>query len=191
MAVDPKGGVHGVWKTSQRPGRYHHCKAGGSLAGGSPQDTTPPPGEKTVSFGDLYLDGTGRVHHVFITYPSLGIWYVTKAPAGGAFGGQQRIGRCNNDEHQGYENPWPAIGVGALGAVVVAWAENRGSKAASYRVLAVRGKGGWSVETLRRDASIGREGKPAIAVAAGEVYLLWPDSKGELEMAVLSFGKKR
>ncbi len=184
MFTDGAGAVHAAWKTAGKPGRYHRCASGGSLAKGAPLQIQAPAGEKTVSFGDLFVDAAGTVHHVFIGYPKLGMWYATLAKGGAAFSKASRAGTCNNAEKMGYENPWPAV-VGAPGGrAVVAWAENRGGGKVPYVMVSTLSKGKWTAQTFQSAAGIHVDSKPALALTAAGVHLVWRAAGGDLRLAV-------
>jgi hypothetical protein len=184
--TDLSGGVHAAWKSHSRPGKYRHATSGSSLTAGDTVDIPVPGGESTASFGDTFVTSDGRVHHAFFTYPGNNLWHAERAPGAAEFGTPAAIADADNDEHAGYENPWPGIAVDDDGRVFVTWAENRGQQDVSFVMLAHGIGGVWTVAELDDEADIDLNGKPAITAVGDDVFVVWRGGGGELSLAEIA-----
>jgi len=187
MFTDRDGGVHGAWKSLNRAGKYGYAASGDSLADHSTADIPVPDDENTISFGDTFVADSGDVHHAACGYPNQGMWHTVKAAGSGEFGAPTKVADIDNDEHTGYENPWPAIAVDTNGRVFVAWAENRGGSTVSHVVLGQQVNDTWHTEDLAGDADIDANGKPAITAVGLDVFLILRDAAGEIVLAEIAY----
>jgi hypothetical protein len=183
---DPSGGVHATWKSHSRPGKYRYAASGSDLTVGDTLDIPLPGGESTTSFGDTTVDGDGRIHHAFFAYPGNTLWHVERAPGATEFGEPVLIASVDNDEHAGYENPWPGIAVDSDGRIFVTWAENRGQADVPFVMLAHGVGGAWTVAVLDDEADIDLNGKPAITAVGDDVFVVWRGGGGELALAEIA-----
>ncbi len=183
MFIDMEGGVHAVYKSGQDPGKYVYCADGGTLIDAPVQDIPIPPGEKCVSFGDLFVDRELNVHHAHMTYSSQSIYYEAKYAGSSDWTDQYNVSNgpielC--DIHE-YDNAWPGIAVGPEGRVYVTWADMPCPDSEANRInLAVKEDGQWSKEILTLDAHITFHSKPAITANENGIYLIWRDWMEEL-----------
>jgi cysteine-rich repeat protein len=186
LFTDLAGGVHGTWKSLARPGQYRYTASGDSMSDHSSLEIPIPEAETTLSFGDSFVTADGGVHHAAFAYPG-GTQAWSVKPAGAEeFGASEILATTDNDEHMGYENPWPAVGVDVRGRVFVAWAENRGGSSVPYVVLAQYGGEAWSREDLATDADMEANSKPAMTVVDDDVFIVWRDGSGEMMLAELA-----
>ncbi len=186
MFVDSSGGVHATWKSYARPGKYRYAQSGTDLIDGMTLDIAAPAGENTTSFGDSFVGEDGSVHHAFFTYPNQELCYSVLPSGGVEFGVSAQISSADNDEHTGYENPWPGIAVDSDGRVFVVWAENRGLEDVPYVVLATLSEGMWTLEELDASADIDPNSKPAITAFGKDVYIVWRTGDGTLRLLELA-----
>jgi len=177
----------GAWKSLYQPGKYGYAQTGDSLADHSTLDIPVPGEESTLSFGDTFVTDDGAVHHVACGYPNQGMWHSVKESGSDAFATPAKVGDIDNDEHTGYENPWPAIAVDANGRVYVAWAENRGGSTVGHVVLGQQVNGTWSTEDLDTDADLEANSKPAITAVGLDVFLIWRAGDGTITLTELAY----
>ncbi len=189
MFTDLDGGVHGTWKSLYRAGKYGYAASGDTLADHSIADIPLPGEENTLSFGDTFVTAAGDVHHAAMGYPGQGMWHSVRAQGAGEFDEPTRVGEVNNDEHTGYENPWPAIAVDDHGRVFVAWGENRGTNSVSHVVLGRRVGGAWSVEDMTGTANLQADSKPAMTVVGLDVFLVWRDAGDQMMLAEMAYAE--
>ncbi len=186
MFTDLDGGIHATWKSANDPGKYRTCVSGASLTSATTVDIPIPAGENTVSFGDTFVTASGDVYHAYFAYPNQSIQVAVKVAGASSFDGTDQVAVADNDEHAGYENPWPAIAVDDGGLVWVSWAENRGAATVAHVMLAVGDGDGWTVEEIDGAAAIDAEGKPALTAVGHDVYLVWRAGDGSLRLALLA-----
>ena len=189
MFTDRDGGVHGAWKSLFQAGKYGYAESGDSLLDHSTADIPVPGDESTISFGDTFVTDGGDVHHAACGYPNQGMWHTAKASGSDSFATPTKVADIDNDEHTGYENPWPAIAVDTNDRVFVAWAENRGSAAVSNVVLGQQVGGTWTAEDLAIDAGLEANSKPAITVFGLDVYVIWRAGNGQISLAEIAYAE--
>ena len=189
MFTDHDGGVHGAWKSLYQAGKYGYAESGDSLLDHSTADIPVPGDESTISFGDTFVTDAGDVHHAACGYPNQGMWHTVRACGSDTFATPTKVGDIDNDEHAGYENPWPAVAVDANDRVFVAWAENRGSGPVSHVVLGQQAGGAWSTEDLSGDADLEANSKPAITASGLDVYLIFRGGDGEIMLAEMAYAE--
>lgn len=184
MFNDETGGIHAVWKDGARPGKYRYTSNGGDLGTETTIDIPVPPDPQinSVSFGDLFVTANGDVHHTFLTYPVQQIWYEVKRSGTTTFGEPSAIGPINNDESEGYENPWPVIAVDVYGRVFTSWAENRGGSTIPYVMLGYSEGSMWTTQEVTTTANIDTSSAPAMTAVNDLVYLVYRDTSGELRL---------
>jgi hypothetical protein len=183
MFIDHEGGVHAVYKSGQDPGKYVYCENGGTIIDAPVLDIPIPPGEKCVSFGDLFVDRDLNVHHAHMSYSSESVWYEVKMAGSNEWTGQHNVsnGPMELCHHEEYDNAWPTLAVGPEGRVYVAWADMPCPDQEANRIsLAVKEDGNWSLERLTTDAHITFHSMPSITANENGIFLIWRDWHEEL-----------
>jgi hypothetical protein len=179
MIADPAGGLHAAWKAAHRPGYYAYAPPGAGF--GETIEVPKRPGVATVSFGDLFVDGAGTVHHAFAVYGNnvLAVDY-SFLPKNGAFSASERVSETDQVSVTSYDH-WPAVAADRLGRVYVSWGEESGGtvKLLKYAVLEAKQ---WTRGDVETDADIHNFGKPSLAVTTDAVHLVWRTSGGELAL---------
>lgn len=178
MFVDPKGGVHAVFKSGSDPGKYIYAPNGKLLKDSEIEDIpiAPGSGAKCVSFGDLFVTKDGDVHHAFMTYDRRTIDYAVKKTDTKNWTDYYTVseGPLSLCEEENYKNPWPGIAVASDNAVYVIWADMVCPHKKANRInLAIKEKGEWRKVVLTDDADIDEEGKPAITANELGVYAIY------------------
>jgi len=175
MFADAGGGIHAAWKAANRPGTYRFKPFGGPF---DPAVEIPRrDGVQTVSFGDLFVDAGGVVHHAFATYTALTVDYAFKPPAGSFSVSTSASGGAVNAP--GYDF-WPGIAVDRLGRVTIVWAEQGGTDAVDRIMYARLEAGSWSRGEITAGADVHLFGKPSIAVTSETLYVAWRGADEEI-----------
>jgi len=192
MFVDYNGGVHGVFKSGSDPGKYVFCESGGKFDENKMEDIPIPSGETCVSFGDLFVDKAGNVHHAHMSYRSENIYYNVRNKETNKWNkvplkvSETGVETC---VHKNYDNPWPGIALDPDGTAYITWADMPcPDKEANRITLAVVKNGAVSKrEVLTTDAQIDEDSKPAICGNDNGIYLIWRHwEKGEMMMYTVS-----
>jgi hypothetical protein len=168
MVADAGDGIHAVWKAANRAGTYRFKPFGEPW---DPAVEIPKrDGVATVSFGDLFVDAGGVVHHAFATFDTLTVDYAFKTPDGPfSVSVSASDGAVNAP---GYDF-WPGIAVDRLGRVTIVWAEQGGTDAVNRVMYARLEAGSWSRGEITADADVHIFGKPSIAVTSETLYVAW------------------
>ena len=183
MFIDREGGIHHCFKTAALPGGYIYCPSGGSLTDADIQNIPVPPGEVSVSFGDLFVDSEMNVHHAHLSYKLEKIWYQVKKAGSNQWTDLYNVsdGPVELCDIHAYENVWPGIAVGPEGRVYVTWVDMPCPDSEANRIsLAIKENDTWTKEVLTHDGHITYHSKPAITANDNGVWLVWRDWQEEL-----------
>lgn len=191
MFVDYDGGVHGVFKSGSDPGKYVFCESGGTFNEDNIEDIPIPPGNVCVSFGDLFVDRAGNVHHAHMSYASQKIYYNVRNKETKKWGIPLQVSETGVETcvHKNYDNPWPGIALDPDGTAYITWADMPCPDQDANRItLAVVKNGAVAKrEILTTQAEIDEDSKPAICGNDNGIYLIWRHwEKGEMMMYTVS-----
>ncbi len=191
MFVDYNGGVHGVYKSGSDPGQYLFCESGGKFDENDVEYIPTPPGEVCVSFGDLFVDREGNVHHAHISYRSENMYYNVRNKATGKWGTPLKVSEkgVNTCVHSNYENPWPSIALDPDGTAYITWADMPCPNKEANRITLAVVKNGQLLkrEILSDQAHIDEHGKPAICGNDNGIYLIYRHwEEGEMMLYTVS-----
>lgn len=191
MFVDYNGGVHGVYKSGSDPGQYVFCESGGKFDEENVEEIPIPSGEVCVSFGDLFVDKAGNVHHAHISYRSENMYYNVRNKETGKWGVPLKVSEkgVQTCVHSNYENPWPGIALDPDGTAYIVWADMPCPNKEANRITLAVVKNGkvYKREILNEDAHIDEHGKPAITGNDNGIYLIWRDwEEGEMILYTVS-----
>ncbi len=180
MFFDKEGGIHAVYKSGSTPGKYVYAQ-NGKLLKDSEQYNIPLPaveGVKSIGPGDIFVDNEKIVHHAFVTFDKMYIYYAKRV--NGEWIDYQNLSENEIAFCHEFE-PWPTVAKGPDGTIYVAWADMKCPHKEVNRVFLAKKAPGeeWKKEILTEDAAIDEWGKVAITSNEKGVYIIYRHEKDE------------